>query len=316
VVNLSTTGAYLLTEESWKPGEILSLTLQRAGALEESSRRRFTVQAKLIRRDQRGVGVAFLMPRGADLRLWQSAIKAEVPQTEPEDIVREFRLAVAIAFLQQVAPDASEETNLLFREGLSNYRLESAIEISLHAQDLLALYENSGDLRADPTVVLRVLDDGAWAEMEWIQHYWAGILSTACGEGTADKSHLKFVDLLSQLTTIQARIFTASCVRSIKFAVVNGGVSAQPLTLCARELVQIADTHDLVHIERDVQHLVGLGLIDESVKWKFFTLLDEAVVTPTALGLELYARCNGHRGDPAGFFGVNAQRVATASVNQ
>ena len=44
IANLSNSGAYVLTSEKWNPGEIVSLTLQRKGALEESSRLRFTVQ--------------------------------------------------------------------------------------------------------------------------------------------------------------------------------------------------------------------------------------------------------------------------------
>ena len=69
VANISSSGAYLLTHERWNAGEILSLTMQRSGVLQSSAHRRFTVQAQTIRRDDKGVAVAFLMPRGADLRL-------------------------------------------------------------------------------------------------------------------------------------------------------------------------------------------------------------------------------------------------------
>ena len=43
VANLSSSGAYLLSREHWNPGEIISLTLQRKGALRNSARDRFTV---------------------------------------------------------------------------------------------------------------------------------------------------------------------------------------------------------------------------------------------------------------------------------
>lgn len=302
VANISSSGAYLLTTDRWKPGEFLTLTLQRSGALENFPQRRFTVKAKSIRCDGAGVGVAFMLPRGADLRLWQSAIKAEIPQTEPEDVVREFRLAAAIAFIHRIAASAEERANVLFREGLSNYRLASAIEIALHAEELLALEKDSASLRANPNVVLRILDDGSWAETEWIQHFWAGVLATSCTAGETDGSSLRLVNLLSQLTAIQARILAGSCTRASISTGRNGGVSAMQLTCSAEELVQIADTHDRVHIERDIQHLVELGLMGKSVKRKLFSLLDEAVITPTPLALELYARCHGHRGEPAEFF--------------
>ena len=302
VANISSSGAYLLTQQRWNPGEFVSLTLQRSGALQESTQRRFTVQAKAVRRDRNGVGLAFLMPRGSDLHLWHSAIKADVPQTEPEDVVREFRTAAAMAFIHRVSPEATIQVRQLLRVGLSNFRLESAVEIALHAEELLTLEGLGKKSCAPPGVVLRILEDGSWAETEWIQHFWAGLLATSCTQNEAPGSDLTYVNLLSQLTTIQARIFAAGCARASKFMASDDRISVNPFSCTAVELIQIADTHDLVHIERDVQHLVGLGLVMKTVKWKFFSLIDKADITPTKLALELYARCRGYRGDPVDFY--------------
>ena len=313
VVNISSSGAYLLTSEPWRKGEILSLSLQRSGALETANDRRFTMQAKAIRHDGQGVGVQFLMPRGAELRLWQSVIKSGVPQTEPEDVVREFRLAAALAFVERLSHCAADQVKPLMRGGLSNFRLQSAIEIALHAEELLA-FEGGGErLPADPAVILRILEDGSWAEAEWIQHYWAGLLATSSAAGKAAQFHLKFVSLLSQLTAIQARIFAGSCQLAEKSIDRNGDVLVRPLTCSSATLVQIADTHDRVHIERDIQHLTELGLIEKSVKWKFFSLLDHAVLTPTQLSLELYARCHGHGGGVGKFFAKYSDVQAIAA---
>ena len=315
VANISSSGAYLLTQEHWRPGEILSLTLQRSGELQHSSHQRATVQARSVRRDAKGVGVTFLLPRGADVRLWQSAIKADIPQTEPEDVVREFRLASAMAFIHRIAPEAENAARLLYREGLSNYRMESAIEIALYAEELLGLSGASTAIRANPTVVLRSLDDGSWAETEWIQHYWGGLLATSCIAGEPDASQMKFVDLLSQLTTIQARIFAGSCNRAAKVVNPLGVVSSRQLTCPAMELMQIADTHDRVHIDRDIQHLMELGLIEKSVKWKFFSQIEEANITPTSLALELFAKCHGHRGKVAEFYGAETSVAAMVAAD-
>ena len=312
VANISCSGAYLLTKEPWNIGEIHSLTLQRSGALESSSSRRVTVQAKVIRRDSEGAAVQFLMPFGSDLRLWQSAIKAEAPQTEPEDVVREFRLAATIAFIHRIAPEGVDRVKLLMRKELSNFRLTSAIEIALHAEELLAIEANGVLLRADPALVLRILEDGSWAETEWIQHYWAGVLATSCTPDMSVEDTLKFVELLSQITTIQARIFSGACVRASKSIRSDGRVTARQLTCSALELVRIADTHDRVHIERDIQHLVELGLIEKNVKWKFFSLLDQAVITPTELALELYARCHGHRLAAEEFYATHSSAETVA----
>ncbi|WP_348262142.1 hypothetical protein P8935_20345 [Telmatobacter sp. DSM 110680] len=296
VANISSSGAYLLTSECWKAGDIVSLTLQRSGILESRDQRRYTVQAKTIRRDDQGVAVAFLMPRGSDVRLWQSTIKAGAPQTEPEDVVFEFRLAAALAFIERVTPAASNAARLLMRRGLSNHRLESAVEIALHAEELLALEGCGAGFHLDPKAVIRILEDGSWTEVDWIQHWWAGLLATSCVTGAGGKSDLKFVSLLSQITTIQARILAGACSLAQKSIAEECRKPLRPLTCSAKELIRITGTHDRVRIERDIVHLVELGLIEKSLKWRFFSLLDQAVITPTETAVELYARCHGRRG--------------------
>jgi hypothetical protein len=312
VANISSSGAYLFTRERWNSGDILSLTLQRSGRLEGSNHRRFTVQAKAIRWDEEGIAVEFLMPRGSDLRLWQSTIKAGMPQTEPEDVVREFRVAAAISFIRRIAPAASDHARLLLRKGLSNYRLESATEIALHTEELLALEVEGARMHADPTVVMRILEDGSWAETDWIRHYWAGLLATSCTTGEEVTRDLKFVSLLSQITTSQARIFTGSCSLAAKSGDHHDRIPVHPLTCSSTELIEIAGTHDRVRIERDILHLAGLGLIEKSMKWKFFSLLEQATITPTKLAIELYGRCHGHCEDGEGISANSSVKAVPA----
>jgi len=314
VANLSTTGAYVLTPEKWNPGEIVSLTFQRNGAIDAPSRNRFTIQVRATRRDTDGVGVEYLLPKDMDLRLWAPTIKAETPQTEPEDIVREFRTAAALAFVRRISPEATERATWLFRRGLSSHRLDSALEVALHAEELLAVVPAGPRASAHPDVVLRILEDGSWPEIDWIQHYWSGLLASACAPPDQPVApDLELPDLLSQLTTIQARIFAAACDSASKHIDSYGKVRANSLARSADELTRISGVHDRAHIERDIQHLSWLGLLEESVKWKFFSLIEEANITPTPLALKLYARCHAHRGDPAMFYGI--QRVAALSYS-
>ncbi|MBS1806495.1 MAG: hypothetical protein JST28_24385 [Acidobacteria bacterium] len=305
VANLSCSGAYLLTNENWNPGEIVSLTLQRRGALGVSTRNRFTVQVETARRDENGVGVKYLLPKDTDLRLWQPTIKTEVPQTEPEDIVREFRIAAAIAFIRRISPDATEHATWLLRRGLSSHRLEAALEVALHAEELLALPPRSADLSAHPQVVLHIIEHGSWPEVDWIQHYWSGLLASCCtSDRSAIAADLELPDLLSQLTTIQTRILAAACDSASKHIDSYGTTRANSLSRSADELTRISGVHDRAHIERDIQHLSWLGLLEQTVKWKFFSLIEEANITPTPLALKLYARCHAHRGELAAFYGL------------
>lgn len=289
----------------WKPGEIVSVTLQRSGSLESSCRRRVTVQAKAIRRDREGVGLSFVLPHGVQVCLWGSAIRRGAPQTEPEDVIREFRIAGALAFVKRISPDAVDRAMNLLRSGLSSHRLEAAIEIALHAEELMSL--RSGKTvrtRVDADVVLRILEDGSWAEVDWIQHYWSGLLVSSCLDSAGSAPDFECPKLLSQLTTMQARIFASACDVARKSVDGSGTLFARRLTRSADELARISGTHDRVHIEHDIVHLAGLGLLEPLVKWKFFALIEQAEVTPTPLGLKLYTRCHGYSDDPAVFFGI------------
>lgn len=316
VANLSSSGAYVLTNKNWRPGEIVSLTLQRQGRLEDSTRHRFTIQVRATRRDKDGVGVTYLLPKEMDLRLWQPTIMQEVPQTQPEDIVREFRTAAALAFIRRIAPDAADRATWLLRRGLSSHRLEGALEVALHAEELLSLAPAGRRVSAHPDVVLRILEDGSWPDVDWIQHYWSGLLISSCSANrNVAAPDLELPDLLSQLTTIQTRIFAAACDSASKHVDSRGTVRARTLARSADELTRISGVHDRAHIERDIQHLSWLGLLEQTVKWKFFSLIEEANITPTPLALRLYACCHAHRGDPASFYGMQPAVASLCSAD-
>ena len=303
VGNISETGAYLLTQQDWASGEVISLTLQRRGPLARTPEHRFSLQAKAVRQDKNGVGIAFVLPKGADLCLWQTPFKTAQEQTEPENILREFRIAAAVAFLRRICPSATKEVRQLLRERLSNYRLDSAVEIALHAEETLVFEPGTRKMRAHPHLVLRILEEGSWAESERIQQFWAGLLATSCSISAEDQANKVFIELLSQLTPVHIRIFAAACARATTFQSVSGAVKAHTQICSAQEVIQIVGSSDLIKIDRDLEHLSELGLLVKSNKSEFFSLLNDANLTPTRLGLDLYARCNAHRGTIQSYYG-------------
>lgn len=304
VRNISSTGVYLQTEERWEPGELVSLTFQRKGAPAKEADRRIAVQARAVRWGQDGVGFSFVLPAGMDLHFWESPLKGVSERTEPEDILSEFRLAGAISFLCGLCPSASEEVRDLLREGLSNYRARSVVEIALRAQELISLSGNLEAMRISPRVLLRILQDGSWADTEAIQQLWAGLLATACSPKGEDESNLSFVDLLSQLTPAHIRLLAAACTRSTKILTGAGKLSSTPVACSTQELMRVTGSRDGLRIDRDIDHLADLGLLERREKSAFFTEAEDAKIAPTTLGLLLYARCNGFRGTPQDFYGV------------
>ncbi len=302
--DISAGGMYLLTEERWTPDQLISLTLQREGPLERNPRRRITVQARTVRWGEDGVGLSFILPAGMDVRLWGSPLKNAADQAEPEDILREFRMAEALAFLCRICPSATDDLALLLHEGLSNYRVESAVEIALKAKKMLQSEPDADKMQIPSHFVLRILENGSWADAEWMQIFWAGLLATSCTVEGNDESNQIFIDLFSQLAMMHARILEAACKRAIKVISGPDRVSSRPLICTANEMIKITGSHDLVRIDRDIEHLSDLGLLARRVRSSFFSPIDDTSITPTSLGLELYARCNGHRGTPQDFYNL------------
>jgi hypothetical protein len=313
VRDISSTGAYLLTQERWEPGEVIALTLQRSGPLERENS--FPIRAQAVRWDDHGVAVSFVLPPGADLRLWQSPLKSASEQNEPEDILREFRVAQAISFLSRIAPEIKDAMSKLLHEELSNYRLENAVEIALKAERMLGASVEGDKLRALPSVVTRVVESGSWADDKWMLQFWAGLLAASCTIGGADDSTLAFVDLLSQLKALHMRILSAASNKSTKL-ISGSGLSTRPLNWTANDLMKFSGSHDLIKLDRELNYMADIGVIAQRAKSAFFQQIADTTIAITALGLELYARCNGYRGNAQGFYGVGVTLAGALALEQ
>ncbi len=306
VRDISATGVYLLTRETWLPGAMISLTLQRRGPLEGDLERRVSVQARAVRRDENGVGLSFVFPAGVDLRLWDSPLMAGSDTYEPEDVLREFRVAGALAFLARLAPAAASGLRQLFHEGLSNYRMASAAEIALRAERMLALRPDAGLMRAVPHLVTRIMENGSWADTEMMTQFWAGLLATASAPEGTDETNTLYVSLLSQLTSPHLRLLKTACMRGIKYYFSFDHMAARPVTLSAHELMETTGSRDLIRIHRDLELMADLGLLAVTVRSVSFAPMQGTDIAATNLGLQFYARCNGHSGALPSFYHLPA----------
>ena len=167
---------------------------------------------------------------------------------------------------------------------------------------MLAAERDFDRFRAPQSVVMRVVQEGSWAEDRTTYQLWAGILATACNLMGDDESNLPYIDLLAELAAIDGRLLTTACQKSHKLFASSGVVSAQPLICTPQDLMQIAGAHDLMKIDRNIFQLANLGLLEPRNKSKFFNFEQDANLTPTTLGLELFARGQGHRGMPSDYY--------------
>lgn len=295
VSDISSTGVYVKTEQRWQPGERVSLILQRKGPPEESPERQFLVDAGAARWGHDGVGLAFILPPGMDVHIWEGPLKRRDDEREPEYILREFRMSRALSFVGRICPSAVEEVDRLLHRDLSNYRLSSAVEIALKAEMMLANDLHADELSAPADMVIRILELGSWAEGDLMHQLWAGLLATSCTKDGSDTSNFVFVDLLTAMTVTHARILAAACKKATKVTSEGGVVSSFPLYFSADEIMKIAGTNDLSKIHRTIALMSDYGLFEKSAKSSFISTTEQTKATPTSMGLQFYAHCKGQR---------------------
>jgi hypothetical protein len=306
VKNISATGLYIFTEERWQVGTVVSLTLQKEGPLDMNPERRIEVQAKVVRCGEDGVGLEFVLQEDAESRQWEDLRQSLLEQARPKDMLSLVRMVEAVAFLSRICPGGAEKVGGLIQGRLGNLKLANAVTIALTAENQLAHEPSSCSMRADPDTVVRILEDGSCTDEDWLKHFWGGLLATSCAVDRNEKSGLVFVELFSQLTTFPVRILTVVCTRATKVFAESGSISAKPLACQIEELMQTTGSRG-VQIERDLQRLSELGLLQKGYSTSPTLLAhDEIFITPTNLALQLFARCNGHRGSLWDFYAPRA----------
>lgn len=304
IKDISSTGVYLLTEERWLPGTHVPLTLQKRGPFEEDPKLRVTLKSRVVRWGEDGVGLAFTLPADINFDLWQAVLQSAADRTPVEDILPPFRMAKALEFLSRLCAESGPEIAALMRAGLGNMRTTNAVQITLMAESMLASDPDGFKMRADARTVLRVVADGSWADEDWIQQLWAGLLVTSCAVNPKNQLDSDFADRFSQLAPVHLRIFKAACTQAEKFESDDWAVVSKPLICEVKTLQQISGVQSLAKIERDVFHLADLGLLEQSVRSRSLLPPEEINITPSSLGLRLYALCNGHRGPLHNFYGL------------
>jgi hypothetical protein len=209
-------------------------------------------------------------------------------------------LGGAEAVLARVCLPAAEEFGLLLRDKVGEWRRRNAVAAVQKAQRLLeeAAAENR---HAPPRLIVESLSRASWTESEEVQQMWAGLLASSCTEGGRDDSNWIFINLLGQLTEMQAHLLKFACETAKKIVQSNGLIGAEDLYQKSTELVALTRCPDVQRIDRELDHLRALGLIEYGFIPGHATepLAD---IHPTSLALHLYVRAQGSLQSPIEFF--------------
>ncbi len=224
----------------------------------------------------------------------------------------------AAAFLSRICLPAAEEFGLLLRDRVSHWRAKNAAKIANKAEAKLASHSTEKNRHASPRLVAQILEHGSWSDSDTVQDMWGGLLASSCTPDGKEEENLIFIDLLSRLTTSEAKLLNYLCESARKYIPPPGWVIAAQLEPTPEEITDVTGISEITNIDNALDHLVTLGLLTGG----FDMVSEEIRVQPTTLALQMYARCQGHSGPPREFF-TTAEHVnslddipMTSTINQ
>lgn len=255
-------------------------------------------------------------------------------------IVTQGAVDAASAVLSRICLPAAEELGLLFRDRVSHWRAMQAAKIIEKADKKLRSQPNFEQKHAHPRLVGAIVEQGSWADADNVQEMWAGLLASSCTEDGEDESNLMFINILAQLTSTQARMLNYGCEQVGKYVVVSGLVAtAEGVYVSRKELEDISGIDDFHRLDRELDHLKALGLLQSGMhaeqfipslrmrdplgRYDYYAIpnpgdfapedFKHADLAPTPLGLQMYVRCQGSTMSPAEYFGLKYEPTEQTS---
>jgi hypothetical protein len=290
VKNISSTGLYLVTEKRFSTGEVVHLTLHAQGSGEDHSLE-ITVEARVARLGQDGVGLTFVLPAGVDTKLWGVLVRNTVVLTEASEIAHMFRTLRLILFLCRLCQSGAEEAILLLGGHLDPARTECLFEIALAAEKLLATDPDHEKMHADSRLIAHILREGSWAHSAQQKQLWIGLFASSCALQGWDDSNMVFADMLINVTPAQATIFIEGCNRALASMRDTDTAPRSRIVLSPQEITELINMYDLARIATDVAYLYNLGVLDRLFDFTSYVETENFDITPNSVGLDLFRRC-------------------------
>ncbi len=295
IKDISSTGIYLRTEKRLPTGELITLLLQELGEPENSAELHISVQARIARQGEDGLGLSFVLPTGMHPELWAFFMRNIVTLKDQSQVAELFRTLRTVFFLCRLCQAEAEQAIRLVLGELPEDRAATLVKIALGAENLLAAEPHAENMRAHPKLVANILSDGSWVPDEVVVQLWTGLLATSCSVEAPDDSNQILADLLDHLTPVQAKIFVHACERALGSAPGPEQSHPGPVILSPREMIDLTGIHDHFRNATDLAYLFNLGLVQKVFDFTSYHDVESFDITPASLGLELYKRCHGCR---------------------
>ena len=208
--------------------------------------------------------------------------------------------------LAKICYRVSDEIGADFSERTSNWRLRNATTILEVTAEKYDKFSKTGKDHAPPRLINKVLQEGSWTDDTHLQKMWAGLLVSSCSQDGRDDGNLVFINILGQLTTLQVKILAYACKNATVDATTAGWIHAsEVVNVDLQTLVAITGVSDSHRLDRELDHMRGLGLITPT--GGFFPEEQKADIRPSPLALQMYARCQGFMGSPLQFYRIEIE---------
>ena len=217
-------------------------------------------------------------------------------------------------FLKLVCAPALEEVGLLLKDQVRHWRLNNVLNILSKAQDKLEFKDEKLQIKAHPRVALSIIDNGSLNDDDEVQELWAGLFVSSCTSDGQDDENLIFVDLLKQLTNIEARILKYSCELARKIHYPNDLLLSEEIQVGCNQLFELTGIKNVHRIDRELDHLRAINLIEDDSGFDADDETLTANIQPTALALSLYVRTQGFNDAPSKFWTTNI--ITKADLNK
>lgn len=217
------------------------------------------------------------------------------------------------SFMRLLFKPGMEELGLLLKDKVRYWRLNNIISIMDKAQKRLNFDGENLQLQANARVGFEIIEEGSKIEDSELQEMWAGLFISSCSEDGKDDSNIIFIDLLKRISKIEARILKYACENCEIIEEANL-IMSNHLAISLSTLMDITQSHDIVLLDRVVDHMLSLSLLQDGDfidTYGGFKIENGEIssigITPTALALNLFYKTNAVNQTPKEFWSSRSE---------
>ena len=208
-------------------------------------------------------------------------------------------------FLDALCLPAAERFGLLLRDRVELWRLKNTIAIMKETKRLLEDRGGTEGLVVHPRIIMKVFDEGSFVEDTEVQKMWAGLLASSCTKNNKNDINLIFLNILTNITTSQARIINLAFKKDYKLYKKYPNLYYTVIDKETSKLLQQADLPNSGMLLCVLDHLGSLGLLSYHLSGHVQRQFVHICFEDSAL--QLYARCHGHSGTLDEFLALQSQ---------